>query len=791
VTTAIIKKINSALIFTPLLLTLPVSGLAVEDVSKSKMLEEVMVSARRSQEDSQSVPVTMQAFGSEGLREESIVLLKDLMYTVPGLFMGGGGPQENAIYSIRGQGRPVAGAGQPGVLTYFADVPMPTFASSVPAYDIASVQVLKGPQGTLFGRNTTGGAILVYPGSPDYNFGGYVDTSVGNNNLHTLEGMVNVPLVDNKLALRVAGYFDRRDGLIENVGTGDDLDDLHSDNIRVSLLWDPTESISNTFIYEYRKQRQSGNAPRIIETTAAVSLYGPGLEALSIAAADRQQQLGPWKVDYGDYKPRSDVDIKGFYNRTEIELGGATLTNIIGYREQEWINEVNTDGFPGYESDFGNTVGFIISHNVYTNQQLSNELQLKGKAFDDKVDWLVGGFYLTDEPQGPYGSDLDFFFSTSGRFSYSFNEQRSRAAFANISIDLGAWLEGLSFNIGYRYTKDDYATCAGAGEDAAPYGVGLKDCPNDSRLVASTVADLKTDSSADTWIIGLDYQVNDDVFVYAASRKGYRAGGINTPAFGDGLKPVQFFDPDEVIDVEVGLRSDWQLGETHGRLNASYFYAISKDVQYTLNGVQTLPNCDPLNPVTPSSPDGDCNSSNDPNLTVLLINAGDAITQGGELELTVMPTDNLSFGLNATLLDQKTDKFTPDASVAWKFVNGANEIPFNYQPKLSYNANVRYVLPMSSELGEVVLNFDYFWSDSLTFTEYETDSYGLMNMRADWNSVAGSSWDVGIYVRNLADEDAVISSSLSTASMPVRSGVYTDPRVYGLTARYRFGVNGR
>lgn len=780
-----------ALLGLSLFVVTPGKSFANEPGHSTKTLEEVMVSARRTQEDSQSVPVTMQAYSSEGLREESIVQLKDLMYTVPGVFMGGGGPQENSIYSIRGQGRPVAGAGQPGVLTYFADVPMPTFASSVPAYDIASLQVLKGPQGTLFGRNTTGGAILVYPAAPDYEFGGYVDTQFGNYNLNTYEGVVNVPLIDNKLALRVAAYFDRRDGFIENVGSGSDLEDLHSDNVRVSLLWEPTESISNTLIYEYRKQRQAGSAPRIIETTSAISIYGPALEAVARAAADTQRALGPWKVDYGDYRPRSDVDVSAVYNHTDIEIGSMTLTNILGYREQEWINEVNTDGFPGYENIYGNTVGFIIAHNIYTNRQFTDELQLKGTAFNDKVDWLIGGFYLTDEPTGPYGSDLDFFFSTAGRFSYSFNEQESRAVFGNVSIDLSSLLEGLKLNLGYRYSWDDYKTCAGSGEDAAPYTIGRGNCPNDPRLVASSVADLKTDSSADTWIIGLDYQVNDDLFLYAASRKGYRAGGINTPAFGDGLKPVQFFEPDEVIDFEVGVRSDWALGDVKGRLNASYFYAMSKDVQYTLNGVQTLPTCDPLNPVTPASPDGDCDRSNDPNLTVILINAGDTITQGGELELTVMPTDNLSMGINATLVDQKTDSFSPDPAVAWKFTGGNNEIPFNYQPELSYNVNLRYAFPIDPALGDVILNFDYFWSDSLTFTEYETEEYDLINLRLDWNSVAGSPWDVGLFVRNLTDEDAVISSSLSTASMPIRSVMYNDPRVYGLTARFRFGANAR
>jgi len=153
-------------------------------------------------------------------------------------------------------------------------------------------------------------------------------------------------------------------------------------------------------------------------------------------------------------------------------------------------------------------------------------------------------------------------------------------------------------------------------------------------------------------------------------------------------------------------------------------------------------------------------------------------------------TDNLSLGINATLVDQKTDDFSPDQSVAWKFT-GDDEIPFYYQPELSYNANLRYVLPVDAALGEIVFNADYFWTDSLEFTGYETDDYSLVNLRLDWNSIVGSPWDVGAYVRNLGDEDAVIGSSLSTATMPVRSVTYNDPRVYGLSIRYRFGADAR
>ncbi len=776
------QKAKKALVLP--LLAAPLFSQAADGSSSARQIEEILVSARRVQESKQTVPVTMHAYSGEDMREESFILLKDLMYSVPGVYMGGAGPQENAIYSIRGQGRPVAGAGQPGVLTYFADVPLSTWASSTPSYDIRSVQVLKGPQGTLFGRNTTGGAILTYPNEPTYEFGGYLDTNFGNYNLNTYEGAVNIPLVDQKLALRVAAYFDRRDGLIENVGSSHDLEDLHSDNVRVSLLWEPTENFENTFIYDYRKQRQTGSAPRIVETTSAVAIYGPALEAFARQAAARQAALGPWKVDYGSYRPQSDVDIEGFFNRTEIRFGNMTLTNIFGYRELEWINEVNTDGSAG-------PIGFISAHNVYTDEQLSNEIQLKGSMLDEKVNWLLGAFYLESKPFGPFGSDLDFFFSPAGRFSYSLNEQQSKALFANASIDLSDWVNGLSLNLGYRYTWDEYATCAGAGEDSAPYQLDLDVCPESSTFVSSTVADLSTDSESDTWIIGLDYQVNDNLFLYASGRKGYRAGGINTPSFGEGLKPVQFFEPDEVIDVELGMRSDWTIGDVGGRLNLSVFRAKTKDAQSVINGIQTLPTCNPANPVQPASPDGDCDPSNDPNLTVILANLGDTIVDGGEMELVLLPTENLSMGITATVVDQKTDEFSPDPAIEIYASAGDNEIPFYYQPELTYTANLRYRLPVDPSLGEMVYNLDYFWSDSLQFTDYTTDEYDLISMRFDWNSVMGSTWDVGAWVRNLADEEAVISSSLSTRSMPVRSVLYNEPRVYGMSIRYRFGAEAR
>src|SRR3546814_710560 len=150
------------------------------------------------------------------------------------------GAPTNANYAIRGVTKPVAGQGAPGVVSYFADVPLPAYVSSTPQYDLASIQVLKGPQGTLFGRNTVGGALLIDPVAPGYRFDGYLQASYGNFDTKSLEGALNVPIVDGKVALRVAGRINRGDGQVKNLGSGRDFQNQHDNSFRASLLIEPT-----------------------------------------------------------------------------------------------------------------------------------------------------------------------------------------------------------------------------------------------------------------------------------------------------------------------------------------------------------------------------------------------------------------------------------------------------------------------------------------------------------------------------------------------------------------------
>lgn len=756
---------------------------ALSQKPPTSALEEVIVTARRTEESLQAVPVTVAAFDDAALRRMSIMETKDLMFSVPGFYAQGGGSKENAVYYLRGQGRSVGGAGQPGVVTYLAEVPLPVFASSLPQYDLANIQVLKGPQGTLFGKNTTGGAVLIYPETPTYRFEGYLKGGAGSYNWRDVEGAVNVPLVDDKVAVRFAGRITRRDGYTENVGTGGDLDDVHSNAYRLSLLLEPTERFKNTLIYDFHRTKEAGQAMVLEEVTPVAATLG--LDQLMNLRFAEQRARGPRKVDYGDFRPRSEVDQWGVFNRLELALGrGVELINISGYREQEWIYDANTDALP-------DAVGLLDALNIYTTKQYSSELQLRGSAFDEQLDWLIGGFYLKAEPDGFNGNSFpQFFGQIPGAFGYFYNEEESKALFAHVTIDMSRWAQGLSFSAGYRYTWDEYEACTGRSFTGTP-DVKPDDCSATHPLLQpGTAADLSTDSSAGTWTIGLDWQITDELFTYVTTRRGYRGGGLNLPALGPRLTGLQAYDPEEVTDLEIGLRSDWNISGWQTRFNISAFQIEATDTQLNVNGLVTQPGCtadDPVFGAPPFTSDGDCNPSNDPTNAGLLVNVGDQTISGIELELSIAPIEALTLGLTASVMDHDTDKFSVPASVAFYTDAAQDELPFDYMPRKSATAYLRYLRPLPHNLGELVLSADFYWSDEISMLAYQADAYDITNLRLDWNDAVGQPLDFSLFVRNVFDEDAVVAGALNPPGVPVISVLYNEPRLFGMEVRYRFG----
>lgn len=772
---------------------------------RATTLEEVVVTARRVEEGIQSTPVSMRALDAKALREKSISTPDDIQLTTPGVFLAGSGGRQNVIYSIRGQSKALSGTSSPAVVSYFAEVPDPSWGSFVPQYDMASVQVLKGPQGTLFGRNTTGGALLYQPRSPDHEFGGYVTGTLGNYDKRQLQGAVNVPLVEDKVALRIAADIDRRDGYTENVNPGGhDLDNVDTESFRVSLLVEPTENLRNTTIYEYYISDNNGPGDILTDVLPGNTLMAQlGIQSSAQQHLVTQKLRGPRKAE-PSIQPYERNKHNTLVNRTEFDFGnGMQLVNIFGYRHVDLSYATNVDGMPTLIADgtgafpAGVPVNFINADLHQVIEQYSNEIQLRGQAMDDKLDWLFGLFWLQSEPDGPQGNTVAFAQIPGTPLAgpgYNFIEEESRAVFANFSYDLGDHVEGLELDIGLRLTEDEIESCTGTGTNTAPGPafassgeVTQSDCLN-NRANILNASQTKNDFSELTWSVGLNWQVNDDLFSYIVTRRGYRAGGVNGPSFVGRLAPYQQFDAETVTDVEAGVRADWLVADMDVRTNISVFYGLYDEVQMPITGVQLGAGCDPaLSPNNPPgvSPDGFCDPSNHPAGGTLLVNLGESEVSGVDAELTVMPTENLTLNLAGTYLNPRTKTFEEPAGLA-PYLD-ADEIPFNFVAERTLVAGIRYAVPVSGQWAdEAVFNADYYWTDELLKGDIKLPSYEVTNLRLDVNNVNRAGIDVSFFVRNLFDKEYIATNMASGSFLGMESSLFGPPRTYGTEVRYNF-----
>jgi iron complex outermembrane receptor protein len=757
---------------------------------------DIIVTARRTAENIQSTPVSITAFGTESLRQAQIRDTQDLLVKTPGVFLAGSGGRENSNFSIRGQSKALAGNSAPGVISYFADVPAPTLGSSIPTYDLGSVQVLKGPQGTLFGRNTTGGAILYYPTAPDYELGGYVQASYGSHDAKVAEAAINLPLVDQKVALRIAGQYQKRDGWTKNIGVGRDADDLNSRAIRGTLLLEPIDGLKNTTIVDYYRNRSTGGASVLVNVFAGPNaLTATGTLAAAQAQLALQRARGIRVID-------SDIDAFerakrfGVTNRTEATLSDAIqLVNIFGYRRTKIDYFSSVDGLPTLISDGtgaipgGLPVMVVGGRQTSDVEQFTDELQLRGKAAGGNLEWLVGGFYLKSKPKGPTGTYIPIFILpgiTNAPFNYGFFTETSKALFANVTYKLDGIAEGLRLNAGFRHTWDKITACVGGGTSPDPV-LSPADCNNAVPAIVNSSIN-RTSSKAPTWTVGLDWQASDEVFLYAVTRRGYRAGGINSPTLAGRLAKFQSFSPEKVNDIEVGVRSDFKAGDVAIRLNASPFIGWYSGVQVPVSGLNTQATCSTATPGgtdAPRSPDGDCNANNDPSGGTLLVNAGSTRVSGIDLSARIAPTSTLAFEAGATFLDLKTRSLTVPADL--QSYLRVLAVPFNLVAKQTFTAGVRWTLPVPESIGKTVFSGDFYHSSSVQSSDAVLPSYSIVNARLDMSEIGGSPLDASVFVRNLFDKKYLASSNVGSNLLGVQSGFFGAPRTIGVELRYRFG----
>jgi len=803
-------------------------------------IPEVVVTARRKSEALSTTPVAITAFTSDKLEALNVHSTKDLQKFTPGVVFGDTGSSSGTKFFIRGQGQFVIGGALPSVLSYFNEVPLGPYGSVLPTYDTANVQILKGPQGTLFGRNTTGGAVLVYSKAPTYEFGGYVEGLYGSYDWQDYQGALNIPIIADKLAVRVAGEIQTRDGYTKNLGYGGDFDDIDTKAYRVSVLFEPTEQIRNTLVYDHFRNTGHEHAiltdgsysapnglrqyqfvagalgglqplfgldnwPLCKRPAAGPAGFAPSTIFCNVEdAIANQQRLGPRTTiapapPDGARRWGSDDTIWGVSNTTEVDLGRVKLKNIFGYRSDNLFNNNHTDGLP-----------FIVEDvkNVRKDHQTSEEFQISGDLFDDRLDWLLGAFYLKNRQPGPLYLSFDAYrdpslyptpssrpanlvtlfpvpglpqgtplsallgpgFNAGSAIALAQSEDSTHAVFGQLIYHFKGSLDGLSATFGARRTSDKQVACSANlfPYDATPPD-GTKACMKNVGVVPG-YSSGEAKSSATTWNAGLDYKVSQDLFVYGVARRGYRSGGLNTPALGGALKGFQNYAPQTVQDFELGAKTHWRSGGVEGVFNIALFHSKYKNLQRAVTGIN--PNID-----------GDNDPTNDPSNTTLFVNNGGATLKGGEIDGTISPTRDLSFTFSASNLSFKLDSGAAPGVLA-----GIAQSSAENAPKWSYAFAGDWRLPVGSDaIGSFSLHGDYYWVGDYKVGLKSLGAHGLANASVDWNGVLGRPVTITGFVENLTDKVYKISSTLSGSAPGFHTVSYGPPRMYGVRLRYRFG----
>jgi len=781
---------------------------AAPDSGPVTATQEVIVNATRRAENLQRVPVAVTAFSQQSLVAKSIYSPQDLGNQAPGLAVtaeSGRGNQPS--FAIRGVG-PEYGAAAGSVETYFAEVPLSgpfqEPAMSAPFFDLQSLQVLKGPQGTLFGRSTTGGAVLIVPQAPTNTFGGYGRVQVGDYNDFQAEGAINIPIVQDKVLARIAGFRWSRRGYGTTTSGRTDLagrplpvqtyDNEDVFELRGTLLVRPMEGLENSTIVTYHRDdnRNTGHASVIDPNTAlggGLAFLYPGITQLPVHLSDISTNLT--KIPSHNW---------GVFNTTTFRLNPAlTLKNTFGF--------IHAEGFGNVASDVDGTplpaIDLPPVGRVNKQTQITDELQLQGAAFDDRLTWIAGG--LIDQTHQPGGAGegpiINVMNALPGVNTYfQQNSFRNYAVYGSGTFKI---TDQLGVSAGYRHSwinihvvQDNASTnitqyLANPGMVIAAYPPGVV-----------THLDHSARFQGDSYNVGLQYQASHALMVYGGYRHGFKQGGFNVSS-PPSQPDEQVFAPESVDDFSIGLKSQFEVGGIAGRFNIEGFWDIYHDKQasyLTLTGAGA-------------------NAS----LSTVTINVPKTTYRGFDADLTVDLTAWLQLSAIYTFIDAKYNEW-PDPTFGATI--GAPGCPIggcvNHHLDLSQNpvafvspnkfsVTARFHAQLPNNIGELVFQPNVSYQDKLYTIgdahllpqgetawlglpfDYNSEAHGgdtvaaytLVNLRFEWNRMFGSNVDAAVNVTNLTNK-AYSRGDTTSIAFGVQSDSYGPPRMVTFELRAHF-----
>ncbi len=737
---------------------------------------EIIVTAQRRNESLARTPVAVAVVTQELLARKAITSEADLQTAVPGLTVKTGQNDNQLNFSLRGQTVDPFSSSRPSVLPYFNEVQVGGVGATA-IYDLASVQVLKGPQGTLFGRNATGGAVLYTRAKPSDEFGGYVTGRVGNYSAWQIEGAVNAPLVKDKVLLRVAGFVQRRDGFQENLYRDERLGEVRRENVRVSLTLKPSSGITNDLVVDYGHSDGKSltsvvynvlplGAPAFVPfnflfSPAVDSVFGTGTWTAYLAAhpkadpngliafAATQKARGPYivNVDSPNYYRQKKWIIS---NITTVDVGGdAKLKNVFGYVRTKFQGAGEFDGSP-YGGDANGPAGRggII-------KQASDELQLLGKGFDNRLDY-VAGVYYSHETDNTRSQSIIFDLSpvsppieqiNDGKFT---NE--TIAGYGQATLTL---VGNLRATAGARYTSENVKFVRAADDTYVTNPLPQYNFNQDR-----TFRKL-------SWTFGIEDQVNSDLLIYAKTRRSFRSGGFNyfaPPTEGFGNATGGTYRPEVATDVELGLKYRGQAGSMPVQINLAGYNMWVKDIQRAFYA-QIFGN-----------------------LAAITVNVPKAEITGVELDGSLEPAHWLTLGGS---INYTNARFTSNVVE----VVGNPAATFDTYPDTPEWSGAAYMdlhAPISDRLtanlrADVYAQSQtYFSSTAKSLTQGASiPGYALVNLRLGIQDEA-SGWSLAGIVKNLFDKTYYTGGVGFANIFSLNTAVPGDRRTWMVEARYKF-----
>jgi iron complex outermembrane receptor protein len=741
----------------------PVTAVAADD--RTGALEEVVVTAQKRTESAQDVPISISALGASDLRDMGIDSTEQLGNGTPGLLVNDYGNPVITVLTLRGVQQFDFGDHQESPVAVFTDGSYVPYLSAVGLnlFDLDRVEVLRGPQGTLFGRNATGGVVQVISAKPTESFTGYGELEAGNYNSIRAEGAISGPLGAGWLG-RLSVLHDSHDGYYEN-SLGDDKGDAQNLSWRAQLFR-PLSDRGDLNLTVRGSHDRTSTSPygAVAAYPDANGLFhiGNGAEFEDFCAGFFGALPVPNAVDClsGDTDPGDPFELRhnrsGGFERDYYgasltinwDFGAARLTSITSYGELD-------KGYDDEDSD-GTSLDVLYFGQSIKAEDWSQELRLAGES--DRLNWVVGAYAL--EIDGDYGTDVGFFpfdpgFVAQITNSYSL-ETTTWAAFGQVDLEISpSW----TLTAGLRWTDDQKkfrmsTPCAGPGCDL--FGFTDPSIVQGSGFDES-VPGARTERSSDNWDgkLQLSWRPTDALLVYGGVSRGTKAGGYNAGATAFYTVDQVIFDDEELTSYELGIKSS--LFDGRARLNASvYDYEYANIQVFNQNGPFTV-----------------------------TFNR-DGRVRGGELELEARVADGLDARLGVSLLDTEIDPVQNLNIVTGELTSSSEELPNSPGATVIGELSKEWAL----DAGSIELTANGRWVDDrkLNLIDHpatRADSYAVFDARASYRS-AGDRWELALYCRNLADEEyrTVGTPFVSTNGAVIE--IYGPPRTYGALLRVNF-----